>query len=161
MKHTRTPQLALRLDASAPDASAAWGEGSRIAYLGGMLTLRVASCEHHARLDGATLHLPLPPQPAGRQVQDAAEAWLRDAARRHLGNVVAEKSALAGRRPPRLALSFAARGHWAEAQDATTLRCNWRLIEQPPAVIAQVIDRALAALPPADAEADLFAALAG
>ena len=61
-----------------------------------------------------------------------------------------------GRHAPRLALSFAARGHWVEVQDGDTLRCNWRLIEQPIAVIEQAIAHAIAALPPEDRGVDLF-----
>ncbi len=62
-----------------------------------------------------------------------------------LQQVIGQKSALAGRRAPRLALSFAARGHWVEVQGSDTLRCNWRLIEQPLAVIEQAVARGIAA----------------
>ena len=106
--------------------------------------------------------MPLPPQASPRQIQDRAEAWLRDEARRRLQQIIEQKSgAAAVRRAPRLALSFAARGHWVEVQDGDTLRCNWRLIEQPLAVIEQAIARAIAALPPEDREADLFGTPAG
>jgi predicted metal-dependent hydrolase len=81
---------------------------------------------------------------------------LRYEAKRLLSQVIEQKSALAGRRAPRLALSFAARGHWVEVQDDDSLRCNWRLIEQPMAVIEQAIARAIATLPPEDKGFDLF-----
>ena len=73
-----------------------------------------------------------------------------------LVQVIQQKSALAGRRAPRLALSFAARGNWVEAQGSDALRCNWRLIEQPLPVIEQAIARAIAALPCEDRGRDLF-----
>jgi predicted metal-dependent hydrolase len=109
-----------------------------------------------AQREGDTLDLPLPPQATPRQIQDRAEAWLRDEAKRQLQQVIEQKSVLAGRRAPRLTLSFAARGNWVEAQDGNVLRCNWRLIEQPMAVIEQAIVRAMATLPPEDRGFDLF-----
>lgn len=53
---------------------------------------------------------------------------------------------------PRLALSFAARGHWVvleknvskEKSTAPTLRCYWRLIEQAPEIIDAALTQALA-----------------
>ena len=84
------------------------------------------------------------------------EAWLREQAKQILQRVIAEKSALAGRRAPRLALSFAARGHWVEAQGGDVLRCNWRLIEQSLPVIEQAITLGIAALPAEDQGFDLF-----
>lgn len=162
MTSTRVPQLALRLDTATPDPAAQWRDGACIAYLGREIRLRVDAAEGPARLDNDVLHLHLPPQPTARQIQDAAETWLREAAMRLLGELVAQKSAVAGRRPPRLALSFAVRGHWAVARDAETLRCNWRLIEQPVAIIEQVVGKAVAALPSGERELDLFSgALAG
>ncbi len=163
----REPQLSLRLDGTAPDPGARWHDGATIPYLGGSLRLALGTGGKDARLEGAILHLPLPPQATPRQIQDRAEAWLRDAARRQLADIIGQKSALAGRRPPRLILSFAARGHWAEADGPEDLRCNWRLIEQAQPVIEQVITRAIAALPSAAQEAaqeaakeaDLFGAL--
>ena len=111
--------------------------------------------------EGDTLDLPLPPQATPRQIQDRAEAWLREEAKRQLQMVIEQKAAQAGRRVPRLTLSFAARGHWAEVQDDNALRCNWRLIEQPMAVIEQAIARAVATLPPEDMGFDLFGAPLG
>jgi predicted metal-dependent hydrolase len=81
----------------------------------------VLGTRHHEALHaGDTLDLPLPPEATPRQIQDRAEAWLREQAKRILEQVIAQKSALAGRRAPRLALSFAARGHWVEARAATS-----------------------------------------
>ena len=151
----RSPQLKLKLD-SAPDAATRWHYGAALTFLGGSLRLVLGTQHQEALREGDTLDLPLPPQATPRQIQDRAEAWLRDEAKRLLSQVIEQKSALAGRRAPRLALSFAARGHWVEVQDDDSLRCNWRLIEQPMAVIEQAIARAIATLPPEDKGFDLF-----
>ena len=151
----RSPQLKLKLD-SAPDAATRWHDGAALAFLGGSLRLVLGTQHQDALREGDTLDLPLPPQATPRQIQDRAEAWLRDEAKRLLLQVIEQKSALAGRRAPRLALSFATRGHWVDVQGSDSLRCNWRLIEQPMAVIEQAIGRAIAALPPEQNGFDLF-----
>ncbi|MDO8788648.1 MAG: DUF45 domain-containing protein [Sulfuritalea sp.] len=150
------PQLKLRLDSSAPDPASRWHDGAALAFLGGSLRLVLDTRHRDALREGDTLDLPLPPQATPRQIQDRAEAWLREEAKRLLQQVIEQKSALAGRRAPRLALSFAARGHWVEVQNRDSLRCNWRLIEQPMTVIEQAIARAIAALPPEQGGFDLF-----
>jgi predicted metal-dependent hydrolase len=153
---TRSPQINLRLDGDAPDPAARWHDGAALAYLGGSLRLVLGTRQQEALREGDTLALPLPPQATPRQIQDRAEAWLREQAKQILQQVIAQKSALAGRRAPRLALSFAARGNWVEVQGKDALRCNWRLIEQPMAVIEQAIVHAIAALPTEDPGFDLF-----
>jgi predicted metal-dependent hydrolase len=152
----RSPQLSFNLDGDGPDPASRWHDGASLAFLGGSLRLVLGTRHKDTLREGDTLDLPLPPQATPRQIQDRAEAWLREEAKRHLQQVIEQKSALAARRAPRLALSFAARGHWVEVQNSDTLRCNWRLIEQPMAVIEQAIGRAVAALPPEDAGFDLF-----
>jgi predicted metal-dependent hydrolase len=155
---SRNPQLNLKLDSNGPDPADRWHDGAALAFLGGSLRLVLGTQHKDALLEGDTLDLPLPPQATPRQIQDRAEAWLREEAKRRLQQIIEHKSALAGRRPPHLALSFAARGHWVEVQDSNTLRCNWRLIEQPVAVIEHAIGRAIAALPKEDGGFDLFGA---
>lgn len=156
----RPPQLSLLLDAAAPDAAARWRDGAHIDYLGGRATLRLDTACRDALLDGSTLHLPLPPEATPRQIQDGAEAWLRRQAERVIGAELLMATRRAGRAVPAHALSFAARAHWAQADGKGGLRFHWRLIEQPEPVIGQVVQQALAALPPPVAEADLFAAAA-
>ncbi len=157
----RSPQLKLRLDSGEPDPAGRWHDGAALAYLGGSLRLVLGTRHKEALREGDTLDLPLPPQATPRQIQDRAEAWLREEAKRLLQQVIEQKflegrTAPAGRRAPRLALSFAVRGHWVEAQNGNTLRCNWRLIEQPMPVIEQAIARAIAAMPPEGESFDLF-----
>jgi predicted metal-dependent hydrolase len=154
----RNPQIALRLEGSQPDSVARWHDGAVLAYLGGSLRLVLGTQHKEALREGDTLDLPLPPQATARQIQDRAEAWLREEAKCILQQVIAQKSVLAGCHAPRLALSFAARSHWVEVQDGGSLRCNWRLIEQPLPVIEQAIARAIAALPSDDPDFDLFGA---
>ncbi|MDK9703821.1 MAG: M48 family metallopeptidase [Sulfuritalea sp.] len=156
MASARSPQLKLKLDASGPDPASRWHDGAALAFLGGSLRLVLDTSHKEALREGDTLDLPLPPQATPRQIQDRAEAWLREEAKRLLLQVIEQKSTLAGRRAPRLALSFAARGHWVEVHNGDTLRCNWRLIEQPMPVIEQAIARAIAALPPEGGSLDLF-----
>jgi len=124
----RNPQIALRLEGSEPDPAGRWHDGAALAYLGGSLRLMLGTRHQEALREGDALNLPLPPQATPRQIQDRAEAWLRAEAMRILQQVIERKSALAGRRAPHLALSFAARGHWVEMQGSAALRCNWRLI---------------------------------
>lgn len=152
----RDPQLALRLDAG--EADSPWREGAELPYLGGRLVLSLGGSDAEARRSADTLSLSLPPEATPRQIQDRAEAWLREQAGQILQQVIAQKSAQAGRRTPRLALSFAARGHWVEARSCDLLRCNWRLIEQSLPAIEQAIARGIAALPVEDPGCDLFGA---
>lgn len=168
---TRRPQLDLRLNAAPPDAASRWRDGATIAYLGGTLRLRLDVACVAATRAGNELQLPLPPQATPRQIQDSAEAWLRTEASRYLSaltNDHAQKSALAGRRSPdaigtaapRIVLSFARSDDWIVVA-GDTLRCHWRLIEQPAEIIATALERALARWPSTPAESgradDLFA----
>lgn len=155
----RNPQLALRLDAATPEPATRWGEGARLAYLGDALILRLATDGKEAMLVGNELHLPLPPEATSRQVQDAAGSWLRTRAQCVIADQIDLAARQAGRPTPKLSLSFASRAGWAEVDSkdgASCLRIHWRLIEQPQSVIAQVIAQAIAKLPPAEANRDLF-----
>jgi hypothetical protein len=152
MSKPRPPQLALRLDAAAPDADALWRAGGRIAYLGGTLTLRLDTDRRLPEQVGGELHLPLPPAATPRQIRDAAESWLRDEALR----IFAQKSVPAGRCPPRIVLSFGKRGDWVK-REGDLLRCHWRLVEQPMHVIEQTLAGTRAAARPEPHCDDLFA----
>ncbi|MEW6165651.1 MAG: hypothetical protein AB1642_11375 [Pseudomonadota bacterium] len=155
-KKALAPQLQLRLDAAAPDAGAPWRAGGRIVYLGKALTLVLdTACRLPERV-GDELHLPLPPAAEARQIRDAAESWLRDEAQRIFTAIVQQKSVPAGRRPLRVTLVFGKRSDWVR-HEGELLRCHWRLVEQPLAAIAQVLERAAAQAQAAPACADLFA----
>lgn len=187
----RAPQLALRLGAM-PDGAIDWCDGVGITYFGRELHVRlgtVHNTEHTvAALVGENLHLPLPPEASARQIQDSAEAWLRQQCLAYVDEVFAQlqnrqlevtgsvglvqptRSAgtkqcfakpLLRRRQITVQLSFAARATWIAVEDANTLRCNWRLIEQTPQVILQHAEKALReidALQNANATTDMFSA---
>jgi predicted metal-dependent hydrolase len=155
-KPKRPPQLALRLDAEAPDVAARWRDGASLAYLGASVTLRLDTGRKEAMLADGELHLPLPPEATPRQIQDAAESWLRARALRVISAQVVMAARHLGRNAPKVSLSFAARGSWAQVDDRG-LRFHWRLIEQPQETIAQVVERAVAGLPRVEASLDLFA----
>jgi predicted metal-dependent hydrolase len=155
----RNPQLALRLDAATPDATARWRDGAALTYLGGPVILRLDTLRKEAALAASELHLPLPPEATPRQVQDAAESWLRTEAQRVIGGQVTLAARRQGRPAPVVVLSFATRAGWAQLDSkdgAACLRFHWRLVEQPLPVIAQVAGQAVAKLPRLDATLDLF-----
>lgn len=153
----KTPQLALRLDAANPDPALRWHDGAAMAYLGGAVTLHLGTARKEAVLEQSMLHLPLPPEATPRQVQDAAEAWLRREAARLIGEVLLRQSARLGRPTPAFCLSFANRASWAVADGPDHLRCNWRLVEQAPTVVEQVLVQSMAHLPVQTPCDDLFA----
>jgi predicted metal-dependent hydrolase len=161
----RPAQLSLKLaDPGTHDEQQRWCHGAAIAYLGGTLTLCLDKAVKEAVRIDTELHLALPPQATARQIRDRSEAWLRAEALSRLGQLLAQKSALmnqlsnkaveqktlgskllmAARQAPTLRLSFANRSHWAESEGSNTIRCSWRLIEQPLDIIEQVLNRALA-----------------
>jgi hypothetical protein len=78
---SRSPQLKLKLDSNSPDPASRWHDGATLAYLGGSLRLVLGTQHKEALREGDTLDLPLPPQATPRQIQDRAEAWLRDEAK--------------------------------------------------------------------------------
>lgn len=151
---TRSPQLSLRLDAGTPDPAARWAEGAMLPFLGAHLELKLDTDRKIAGRENEILHLPLPPAATARQVQDGAEAWLRQEAALIIGASVARQAAHGA--VPRWRLSFAARGGWLQMHSDGTLRFNWRLIEQPAAVIEKVVAGAIAALPRPGRSADLW-----
>jgi predicted metal-dependent hydrolase len=153
----KSPQLKLRLDADLPDLAARWRDGAPLAHLGGALTLRLGTQHKEAAMEGDVLHLPLPPAATPRQVQDAAESWLRARALRVVSAQVVMEARRLGRPVPKVSLSFASRAGWVRPDDDGGLRFHWRLVEQSPDVIAQVTARAVADLPVATQTLDLFA----
>lgn len=142
----RTPQLTLRLDAAKPLDDTSWRAGGTIAYLGATLTLVLDTAAREPLRMGSELHLPLPPAATARQIRDAAESWLRDEAARRF----AEYCRL------RIVLGFGKHGDWAR-RDGDILRCHWRLIEQPLAVVEQVLAQALTQVSATPVSDDLFA----
>lgn len=152
----RSSQLTLRLDSASPDPAMQWRDGASLPYLGTQLRLRLDTDRRLAVRDGDSLHLPLPPAASARQIRDGVEAWLRQEAAALIGASMLRQAELLGCPVPRWSLSFSARSSWVTSQPDGSLRCNWRLIEQAPALIDQVLRQALAALPIANATADFW-----
>jgi hypothetical protein len=76
-----TPQPAIASSSStaaSPIPPAAGTTAPRWPILGGSLRLVLGTPHHEALRTGDTLDLPLPPEATPRQIQDRAEAWLRD-----------------------------------------------------------------------------------
>jgi predicted metal-dependent hydrolase len=151
----RKSQLPLRLDAAATPA-VNWQDGMRLAYLGGSLRLQLDTDRERAARESEVLHLPLPPEATPRQIQDAAEAWLRREAEQLLQEISGRIAANLHIPAPTLQLSFASRTDWVR-RDGHGLRCNWRLIEQPLAVIDQLLLREIGAMAQPSMALDLFA----
>ena len=152
----RSPQLSLRLEAEPPTATR-WQDGAELPFLGGRMLLRLATEEPSVAATGQVLHLPLPPGATPRQIQDAAEAWLRREATRFIDDALRR---LCPDAAPRWRFSFASRGSWTQVRPDATLSLNWRLIEQAPAVIEQALALALHRLASASVQPapDLLAA---
>ncbi|MCX7175875.1 MAG: DUF45 domain-containing protein [Proteobacteria bacterium] len=152
----RSPQLSLRLESAPPDPAMRWRDGAGLAYLGSHLILRLDTDRQDPVLEADALHLPLPPAATPRQIQDGVEAWMRREAKRLIGASVERQALRFGHAAPRWALSFSTRGGWVSQHADGSLRFNWRLVEQPPGVIDQVVGQALAALPRQHATADFW-----
>ena len=156
---TRSPQRTL-FDANPGVVQASrWCDNVQIDCLGSSLHLKLDTDRRQALREGDVLHLPLPPEATERQIQDAAESWLRREAKRLFTHLIAQESLRTGRDMPALSLSFSLRGGWAQTEDRV-LRINWRLIEQPLPVIELTLRRAMALLPVSAVAPDLFSALA-
>jgi predicted metal-dependent hydrolase len=165
----RPAQKTLRLDAPSGDASPEsqrWRDGDTLTFLGAPLTLYIDtdSTIDTPERSGDVLHLHLPPKASARQIQDAAEAWLRREASALFTDIITRECTARSLSAPRLQLSFALRSGWVEieapsAQSPGRIKCNWRLIELPPATIADVLGKALGKLAAMSANAcapDLF-----
>ena len=155
----RNPQLSLRLEAAPASVTIRWCEGARLPYLGTEITVHLSRERQEAELHGGLLHFPLPPEALPRQIQDAAEAWLQREALVRFNDAAQRQAARYGTLALPCVLSFATRASWVEVDskgDEQCLRCNWRLIGQPPIVIEQVIGAVVAALPQAVSMLDLF-----
>jgi predicted metal-dependent hydrolase len=129
-----------------------WRPGGRIPYLGIMIELRLDG-SREARFEGdprspqagSLLFLPLPDGADDGRIQERAQAWLQEQARRDFDVRLQHSLALAGQRIDRWALS-AAQGRWGSCTSQRRIRLNWRLIHLPPALIDYVIAHEVAHL---------------
>ncbi|MFY9326751.1 MAG: YgjP-like metallopeptidase domain-containing protein [Georgfuchsia sp.] len=155
---TRSPQRTLFDADPGVTASLRWRDGAQINYLGVSLRLKLDTDRRQALREDIVLHLPLPPEATERQVQDAAESWLRREAETLFSRMITHETQRTGRDMPFLSLSFSLRGGWIQVENHA-LRLNWRLIEQPLQVIELTLRRAVAMLPIKTAVTDLFSAM--
>lgn len=152
----KAPQRTLFKASSSAPPEAQWRAGASIDYLGASVQLRCDTDRKQAELEEDVLHLPLPPEATSRQIQDAAESWLRREATQLFKVIAARAAVRLGRDVPGLRLSFSTRDSWTVV-DESGLVCNWRLVGQPPAVIELALTRVVAGLPPRQKTSDLFA----
>ena len=136
-----------------------WHDGALIDYVGNFLRLKLDTEHRQAAREADVLHLPLPPHATERQIQDAAESWLRREAKTLFSCLVTRETQRRTLQVPVISLSFSLRGGWAQ-MDGRVLRLNWRLIEQPLSVIELTLRRALAQLRAEQTSADLFSEFA-
>jgi predicted metal-dependent hydrolase len=153
--YQKSPQKSL-FDAAIRPQAARWHDGAALDYLGSSLHLKLDTDKRQAVREHDVLHLPLPPDATPRQIQDAAESWLRREAEALFPLMIEKETTRLARQMPAFSLSFSLHGSWAKL-DGRVLRLNWRLIEQPLSVIELTLRRAAALLPVEQAEADLFA----
>ena len=157
--YQKSPQKSLFGEATDAQQATRWHAGAALDYLGNSLRLKLDTDLKLAAREGDMLHLPLPPDATERQIQDAAESWLRREAEvlfsRLIENEINSKTERLACGKPTLTLSFSLRGSWTKV-DNHVLRLNWRLIEQPLSVIELTLRRAVAMLPLQQATADLF-----
>lgn len=116
--------------------------GSRIGYRGDWLTIAHSiEAPRKVRCDADAIHIGGPVEVlAGR-----LRRWLEGEARRLLTDDLAHYCALAGREPPKLALS-SARRRWGSCAADGAIRINWRLVMAPDAVRRSVVAHEVAHL---------------
>ena len=157
--YPKSPQKSLFGEMSNTSATTRWHDGVTIDYLGRPLRLKLDTDRRQAMREDEVLHLPLPPDATERQIQDAAESWLRREAEvlfsRIIENEINGKAERLACGKPTLTLSYSLRGSWTKV-DNQVLRLNWRLIEQPLSVIELTLRRAVAMLPLQQTTAELF-----
>lgn len=151
------PQLGLWSEPrSQLDSTERWGDGMQLPFLGGSLTLCLATSREMAAIEDGRLHLPLPPGATARQIQDAVEACLRQEAAVLISAELAKLAEPTGNKPPKWAFSFATQADWVQQHGDGSLRINWRIIELPRAELERIVAVAMAELTMQQATADLW-----
>ncbi|MDP2751611.1 MAG: DUF45 domain-containing protein [Rhodocyclaceae bacterium] len=120
-----------------------WQNGTPLAWLGTVVTLRLDSAVREPMLEGDHLYLPLPPAASPRQVQDIAEAWIRREALRLISDTLEAECARLGCLPLRASLSFSHHADWSLDDGRGGLRFHWRLAEQSEEIVRQVVRHAI------------------
>ena len=122
-----------------------WQEGEALPYLGGSLSLRLATGgRNHLEIDAGELRATLR-DTAPAFVHRAVVAWYRRAALAHLAGRTFTLACAAGLPPPRVILSSAL-SRWGSCNVQQEVRLAWRLVKARPALIDYVICHELAHL---------------
>lgn len=123
----------------------AWVEGAVLPYLGGDLTLALATGPRaRAMARDGVLHVVTRDGSAGA-VRRTVVAWYKAAARALLEPRVASLAARAGIEPPRTLLSSAL-ARWGSCNSRREVRLAWRLVKAPLELVDYVICHELAHL---------------
>ena len=124
-----------------------FADGGQLPYLGTVITLRLGADLRASELGpgpaGDELRLALPPEAAEAQIRDAVQTWLKEQARRVIGERLAQLSARNGVSYAAWALS-SARSQWGSCGADGRIRLNWRLIHFALPVIDYVVAHELA-----------------
>jgi predicted metal-dependent hydrolase len=122
-----------------------WTEGASLPYLGGSLTLALATGPRaRAMARDGVLHL-VTRDGSPEAVRRAVVGWFKREALAYLGERLAELSARAGLGAPKLFLSSAL-ARWGSCNSRREVRLAWRLVKAPPELIDYVICHELAHL---------------
>ena len=128
-----------------PPPTLSWRSGDTLTYLGGTLTLEVATASGRPR--AARLHerllLTLPNPSDAQRVQRLALKWLRAEALEVFAGHAMRLAPRLGVPPPRVFLS-SARTRWGSCNGAGSIRVNWRLVQAREALIEYVVAHELA-----------------
>jgi predicted metal-dependent hydrolase len=120
-----------------------WHDGSKLPWLGGYLTLRVAAAARARTVhDGGELRVAAPDCEA---VKRAVVRWYRSVASDVLGSRTLALAQAAGLAPPKVLIS-PARTRWGSCNTRREVRLAWRLVKAPPDLVDYVICHELAHL---------------
>jgi predicted metal-dependent hydrolase len=123
-----------------------WEDGGTVAFLGGVLTIRIdAGTARSIVRDGELLRVSLPGSPDAEQLKDAVQGWLQGQARALFAMRLPVYTARLGREPTRWRLS-SARTRWGSCAPDGSIRLNWRLVHFPLEIVDYVVVHELAHL---------------
>jgi len=122
-----------------------WRDGAQLPWLGGHLTLRLASGERaRATRDGGELRVRAP-EADSEAVRRAVVRWYKSVAGDVLSSRVETLAAAAGLAVPKVLISPALT-RWGSCNTRREVRLAWRLVKAPPDLVDYVICHELAHL---------------
>ena len=129
--------------AALQDARLVWADGVQLAWLGGMLTVRVGAPavrrgQPLVARSGDELWVALPVTAEGNRLRDAVQAWMMRAAHDHFVARLDHFAPMLGVRWTSLRLSGAAT-RWGSAKADGSIRLHWRLMQFTGDVVDYVV----------------------